>query len=147
MARMNSGASRDRDGVMWLDAEVVMTRINTGASRHHHDFSPYGSVTGALFPLPHERHPIGAGRRAERKHAVPVFGHYVASAPRIRWSSNAPMDFELIGSISAIELIATGSKLREARRLRRDYGPGRWVKRKGIARIRLADGTIRLDFA
>jgi hypothetical protein len=35
MARMNSGASRDRDRVMWLDAQVVMPRINRGASRHH----------------------------------------------------------------------------------------------------------------
>jgi hypothetical protein len=28
-------------------------------------------------------------------------------------------------------------------RLRRVYGVGRWRKRKGIARIRLDDGTIR----
>jgi hypothetical protein len=54
------------------------------------------------------------------------------------------MEFEIIGPISSIELIADGSRLRQRRRLRRDYGPGEWVKRKGIARVRLADGTIRL---
>ena len=54
------------------------------------------------------------------------------------------MKFELIGPISAIEQIGGGSRLRQRRRLRRDYGPGDWVKRKGVARVRLADGTIRL---
>ena len=54
------------------------------------------------------------------------------------------MDFQLIGPIGSIETIASGSRLREARRLRRDYGPGRWLKRKGIARVRLADDTIRM---
>ena len=54
------------------------------------------------------------------------------------------MTFEIIGPISSIEHIAGGSRLRQQRRLHRDYGPGEWVKRKGIARVRLADGTIRL---
>jgi hypothetical protein len=54
------------------------------------------------------------------------------------------MEFEIIGPISSIELIAGGSRLRQRRRLRRDYGPGEWVKLKGIARVRLADGTMRL---
>ncbi|MBI3635874.1 MAG: hypothetical protein HY216_06605 [Candidatus Rokubacteria bacterium] len=54
------------------------------------------------------------------------------------------MDFELAGPITAIEAIALGSNLRQMRRLRRDYGPGDWVKRKGIARVRLEDGTIRI---
>ena len=54
------------------------------------------------------------------------------------------MDFEILGQISAIETIARGPSLRRRRRLRRDFGPGDWVKRKGIARVRLGDGTIRL---
>jgi hypothetical protein len=54
------------------------------------------------------------------------------------------MEFEIIGPISAIETIASGSRLRQRRRLRRDFGPGDWVKRKGVARVRLRDGTIRL---
>jgi hypothetical protein len=40
--------------------------------------------------------------------------------------------------------IAVGRQIRELARLRKAYGPGRWRKRKGIARIRLEDGTIRL---
>ena len=54
------------------------------------------------------------------------------------------MDFDLIGEISSIERIASGSRLRQAQRLRRDYGAGNWVKRKGIARVRLEDGRIRV---
>lgn len=54
------------------------------------------------------------------------------------------MEFEIIGQISAIETIARGPGLRQRRRLRREFGPGGWVKRKGIARVRLRDGTIRL---
>jgi hypothetical protein len=44
--------------------------------------------------------------------------------------------------ISNIETFAAGSGIREIARLRRVYGRGRWRKRKGIARVRLADGTI-----
>jgi hypothetical protein len=54
------------------------------------------------------------------------------------------MRFEIIGEISQIETFAAGSGIREIARLRRVYGRGRWRKRKGIARVRLADGTIRL---
>lgn len=54
------------------------------------------------------------------------------------------MRFEILGQISDVETFATGSKIREIARLRRVYGRGRWRKRKGITRVRLADGTIRL---
>ncbi len=33
---------------------------------------------------------------------------------------------------------------REIARLRRVYGRGRWRKRKGIARVRLSDGSIHV---
>jgi hypothetical protein len=33
---------------------------------------------------------------------------------------------------------------RERKRLQKRYGRGRWRKRKGIARVRLADDTVRL---
>jgi hypothetical protein len=52
------------------------------------------------------------------------------------------MCFEILGEISDIETFATGSGIREIARLRRIYGPGRWRKRKGIARVRLIDGSI-----
>jgi hypothetical protein len=53
------------------------------------------------------------------------------------------MHFEILSEISDIETFATGSGIREIARLRRLHGRGRWRKRKGIARVRLADGTIR----
>ena len=54
------------------------------------------------------------------------------------------MYFEIIGELSAVETIATGSGIRELARLRKFYGRGRWRKRKGIARVRLTDGEIVL---
>lgn len=54
------------------------------------------------------------------------------------------MTFELLDEISEVETFAAGSKIREIARLRRVYGRGRWRKRKGIARVRLADGSIHL---
>jgi hypothetical protein len=53
------------------------------------------------------------------------------------------MDFEILGAISHVETFATRSGIREIARLRRLYGRGRWRKRKGVARVRLADGSIR----
>jgi len=54
------------------------------------------------------------------------------------------MDFKLIGSTSNEETIAVGSAIRELKRLVKTYGKGRWRKRKGIGRIRLLDGTVKL---
>ena len=53
------------------------------------------------------------------------------------------MDFSVIGEIADIETFAVGRGIREGRRLQRRFGKGRWRKRKGRARVRLADGTIR----
>jgi hypothetical protein len=50
----------------------------------------------------------------------------------------------LLGDITKIETFAVGRKIRELARLRKQYGRGRWRKRKGIARVRLADGTVRV---
>lgn len=54
------------------------------------------------------------------------------------------MNFEIIGEISQAETSAAGSRIREIGRLRKLYGRGRWRKRKGIARIRLADGSFHV---
>ena len=54
------------------------------------------------------------------------------------------MNFEILSKISEIETFAAGSGIREVARLRRAYGRGRWRKRKGVARIRLVDGSIHL---
>jgi hypothetical protein len=54
------------------------------------------------------------------------------------------MDFKVLGRIWNVETIAVGNAIREIKRLRRVYGFGRWRKRKGIARLQLSNGTIRL---
>ena len=51
------------------------------------------------------------------------------------------MRFEICGEFTSVETIATGAGIREIARLRRLYGRGRWRKRKGVAEIRLIDGT------
>jgi len=53
------------------------------------------------------------------------------------------VDFEILGGIDEVETFAIQGGIREIRRLRRIYGKSRWRKRKGIARVRLSDGTIR----
>jgi hypothetical protein len=54
------------------------------------------------------------------------------------------MPFEIIGEITNIETIAAGGGIRILPLLRKRYGPGRWRKLKGIATVRLFDGTMRL---
>lgn len=54
------------------------------------------------------------------------------------------MDFEILGDITEVETFARGAGIREVERLRRSYGPGNWRKRKGIARVRLENGQVRL---
>lgn len=49
---------------------------------------------------------------------------------------------QIVGEIGDIETIAIGNRIRDLRRLRRDYGDGRWRKLKGNAMVRLPDGTI-----
>ena len=52
------------------------------------------------------------------------------------------MDFEVIGPVRAVETMAAGPAVRQRRRLSRRYGRGRWRKRKGVAAVRLLDGSI-----
>lgn len=54
------------------------------------------------------------------------------------------MRFELLGRITEIETFAVGSRIREISRLRKCYGRGRWRKRKGVAKVRLSDGSVYL---
>jgi hypothetical protein len=51
--------------------------------------------------------------------------------------------FEIIPPIESIETFATGSGIREIRRLEKVHGKGRWRKRKGMADVKLSDGSIR----
>ena len=52
------------------------------------------------------------------------------------------MNFEIIGPLYEVESIAVDSSIRCLPRLRRAYGPGRWRKLKGRAKIEWEDGTI-----
>jgi hypothetical protein len=54
------------------------------------------------------------------------------------------MHFEILDDIQWIENIAISHSIRELKRLNRIYGKANWRKRKGIAKIRLPDGTIKL---
>ncbi|OOG27651.1 hypothetical protein B1C78_03085 [Thioalkalivibrio denitrificans] len=52
------------------------------------------------------------------------------------------MDFEILSDIESSETFATGKGIRELSRLQRIYGKGKWRKRKGIADVKLSDGSI-----
>jgi hypothetical protein len=52
------------------------------------------------------------------------------------------MRFEIVGAITNIETIAVGSGIRDLSKLRKRFGNGRWRKMKGIAKVKLLDGTI-----
>lgn len=52
------------------------------------------------------------------------------------------MSLEILGLITAVERIALGRSIREVTRLQKVYGAGRWRKLKGIATVRLGDGTV-----
>jgi hypothetical protein len=52
------------------------------------------------------------------------------------------LNFEIIGNITNIETIAIGNSIRELKRLRKNYGSGRWRKLKGTGTIRLEDGRL-----
>jgi hypothetical protein len=53
-----------------------------------------------------------------------------------------PTQFEILGDIGDVETIAAGRGVYIRHYLERTYGRGRWRKMKGIATVRLADGTI-----
>ena len=53
------------------------------------------------------------------------------------------MDFEIVGEISDVEIIAVSGRIKDIARLRRVYGRGRWRKLKGVARVQLRNGRIR----
>jgi hypothetical protein len=53
------------------------------------------------------------------------------------------MNFQILGDITDIEVIAVGSSIRDLPRIRKMYGSGRWRKLKGVARVRLENGDTR----
>jgi hypothetical protein len=53
------------------------------------------------------------------------------------------MKFDVVGQITGIEVVASGSAIRALRTLRKAYGRGRWRKLKGVATILLPNGALR----
>jgi hypothetical protein len=53
------------------------------------------------------------------------------------------MHFKIVGRITNVDAIASGTAIRERKRLWKAYGKGRWRKLKGVARVEFSDGTIR----
>ena len=53
------------------------------------------------------------------------------------------MHFEVLGEITGVVTIASGRRIRDLARLRRQHGPGRWRKLKGVAMVRLSSGRVR----
>lgn len=52
------------------------------------------------------------------------------------------VDFEIIGEVRGVELIASGQSIRVYDRLVREFGPGAWRKLKGFAMVRFSDGSV-----
>jgi hypothetical protein len=53
------------------------------------------------------------------------------------------MDFEILGELSVVEIIAVNLSVRESADLKTRYGGRRWRKLKGIGTVRLASGSVR----
>lgn len=53
------------------------------------------------------------------------------------------MSFEIVGTITNIEIIAVGTAIHDIGRIRQQFGRGRWRKLKGDATVRLSDGAVR----
>lgn len=53
------------------------------------------------------------------------------------------MHFEIVGEIYEIESIASGRGIRRLKYLRKRHGGRRWRKQKGVADVRLSNGSIR----
>lgn len=52
------------------------------------------------------------------------------------------IDFEIIGTIQDIEVIAVGAKIRDLAYLQKTYGRARWRKLKGNALVKLPNGRV-----
>jgi hypothetical protein len=53
------------------------------------------------------------------------------------------MDFELLGDVIDIEIIAVNLSIRENASLKAIYGGSRWRKLKGIGRVKLSNDRVR----
>jgi hypothetical protein len=51
-------------------------------------------------------------------------------------------DFQVVGAINGVRVIAKGSAVRDRKRLWKIHGRGAWRKLKGIAGIKFKDGAL-----
>jgi len=51
--------------------------------------------------------------------------------------------FDVVGTIAQVETIAAGMSVKVRSFLLKTYGRGRWRKLKGVATVRLPNGTLR----
>ncbi|HEY5885993.1 MAG TPA: hypothetical protein VIT88_15000, partial [Pyrinomonadaceae bacterium] len=58
--------------------------------------------------------------------------------------TNLPNGFRNNWAADRVEVIAKGPSVRARSRLRKNHGGTKWRKLKGVANVRLPDGTIRL---
>lgn len=66
----------------------------------------------------------------------------ITKEPEIPGVQSDLVFFKIIGRVSNIETIASGTGIRERRRLSKLYGGRRWKKLKGTATVQLADGRM-----
>lgn len=52
------------------------------------------------------------------------------------------MYFEILGELESVEVIAAGRAVNQRRALREAFGGERWRKMKGVALVRLPDGSV-----
>jgi hypothetical protein len=52
-------------------------------------------------------------------------------------------DFELLGQVARIEVMAVNVSIRERKRLQAQFGGQRWRKLKGVGRVRFPNGEVR----
>jgi hypothetical protein len=55
----------------------------------------------------------------------------------------AVTDFEIVGRVTEVETIAVNLSIREHSELKAQYGGRRWRKLKGLATVRLVNGSLR----
>ncbi|GAB4545333.1 MAG: hypothetical protein Fur002_19380 [Anaerolineales bacterium] len=53
------------------------------------------------------------------------------------------MDFEVVGDIENVEVIAISAGIRVFEYLQKTYGRGRWRKLKGVATVKIPNGQFR----
>ena len=52
------------------------------------------------------------------------------------------MKFEIVSEITNVKTIAAGNSIRVLPILNNKYGKGRWRKKKGVATVKLKDGSF-----